>query len=155
MPLRVSAKIFGASRLRRKLDRLPEDLKKPIRDGVAQAALKVEGDAKRSIQRGTRTGRTYKRTKSGKVHVASAPGEPPKTDFGTLVSSITTVFPSADRGLAAEVGTNLDYGKHLEFGTQKMAARPWLGPAFRKNINAIVKLVGGRVNAALKKAGRR
>jgi len=33
--------------------------------------------------------------------------------------------------LTARVGTNVLYGRYLEFGTRKMAARPWLSLALR------------------------
>lgn len=55
--------------------------------------------------------------------------------------------PSAD-GLSAEVGTDLDYGTYLEFGTQRMAPRPWLHPAF-ESAKAGIK---GRIFAAARDA---
>ena len=82
-------------------------------------AVRVQSEAIRSIQRGPKTGIRYGR------HTASAPGEPPATDTGALASSIARV--SGKPGAA--VGTALEYGKHLEFGTTDMKPRPWLFPA--------------------------
>jgi HK97 gp10 family phage protein len=64
-------------------------------------------------------------------------------DTGALRNSINTSFsgssklaPLSGTGLApgepvaAEVGPEVNYAPHLEFGTWKMAPRPFLGPAF-------------------------
>ena len=58
----------------------------------------------------------------------SAPGEPPHRQTGQLRDSV--FVRTSDDGLTAEVGTDLDHGAHLEFGTQDTPARPWLLPAF-------------------------
>lgn len=48
-------------------------------------------------------------------------------DTGNLKNSIRSWF-SAD-GLTAYVGTHVEYAPYVEFGTRKMAARPYLRPA--------------------------
>jgi len=55
------------------------------------------------------------------AHSPAAAGSPPAVASGDLAASIQVS--------AARVGTNLAYGHLLEFGTLKMAARPWLRPA--------------------------
>lgn len=47
--------------------------------------------------------------------------------------------------LAVKVGPHKDafYGKYLEFGTSKMAARPWLRPAFDANKNRAKAIFAG------------
>ena len=62
--------------------------------------------------------------KKKKVYGAfpSQPGEPPHKQTGRLRGSV--FYEVVD--LAARVGTNLRYGRWLELGTSKMAARPWL-----------------------------
>ena len=57
----------------------------------------------------------------------SAPGQPPAVQTGRLRNSIVHQ-PATAGNLFARAGTNVPYGKYLEFGTSKMAARPWLGP---------------------------
>lgn len=78
----------------------------------------------------------------------SAPGTPPRRDTGRLRDSLF-VRPSAD-GLSAEVGTELDYGAHLEFGTQTMPARPWLHPAFEATKGRIRRRLRAAVGRALR-----
>jgi hypothetical protein len=61
--------------------------------------------------------------------VPSKPGKPPNSQTGQL--SRNTGFARAVNGVAA-AGTAQDYGVHLEFGTVKMAPRPWLRPSLPK-----------------------
>jgi HK97 gp10 family phage protein len=95
-----------------------------------------------------KTGRPYVRP-GGDVHVASAPGEAPAVATGTLLSSIRTQFNAG--GLEAEIGVFDDgpyYAGYLEGGTVRMAARPYMRPAFNayeaKFCAAVAALVGGR-----------
>lgn len=55
----------------------------------------------------------------------SAPGEPPGVVTGTLKNSIH-VEPMGEFKRA--IVTGVEYAAHLEFGTEKMAARPFMGP---------------------------
>ena len=116
-------KVTGDKELRKALKKFGTDAEKGTKELVVSISALVQSEAIKSIQRGTKTGRVYKR---GSVeHQASAPGEAPATDTGALVSSIHRV----DGELVAAVGTGLEYGRNLEFGTKKMKARPWLFPA--------------------------
>lgn len=110
-----------------------------------------------------------KRTKSGKFHLASLPGSPPNVDSGRLRASVSTNHSrsAAIRGkvgakakaedgvgrptetgknFTAVVGTNVEYGRYLELGTQKMAARPWLRPAFEKVLRGAKSFIIRPVN---------
>ena len=82
----------------------------------------------------------------------SAPGEPPRSDSGRLRDSLF-VHTSRD-GLSAEVGTGLAYGRHLEFGTQNMAARPWLHPALESTKRRIKERIAAAVRHAVSKGDR-
>lgn len=63
-------------------------------------------------------------------HRASAPGEAPARWYGILANSIQTAFYNS--GSMGMVFTNIDYGLYLEFGTRRMAARPFMGPAAQR-----------------------
>jgi len=75
---------------------------------------------------GGRSGRVYIR--AGRIHHASAPGEPPAIDTGNLINSIQ-VEPTRT---GAVVYSTSEYAPHLEFGTVKMGARPFFQPAVER-----------------------
>jgi HK97 gp10 family phage protein len=59
-------------------------------------------------------------------------------DTGNLVNSINTVLISSDDTSAfAEVGTGVEYAEHVEFGTSRMQAQPYMRPAFDENAETI------------------
>ncbi len=62
-------------------------------------------------------------------------GAPPETRTGTLARSLFIEIP---RGGGARIGTPLDYGWHLEMGTQTRAAYPWLAPALQDHSAEII-----------------
>lgn len=92
---------------------------------VRKTAFGIEGAIKASMAE-AKHGRTYKVSKTGRAHQASAPGEAPAIDTGALVNSIQTTA----EGLNAVIGTNMEYAVHLEFGTVAMEPRPFFGPTF-------------------------
>ncbi len=56
-------------------------------------------------------------------------------DTGRLRSSITWQMGRAGDVLFAEVGTNVEYAPHVEFGTRWMAAQPYLVPALLRVVS--------------------
>jgi HK97 gp10 family phage protein len=112
--------------------RLTTEAENEIKIRLFSSANLVEAEAKQSIQRGVKSGRIYKRRSV--VHQASAPGEPPASDTGFLVSNITkTAVEKSGTALSIFVESKAKYSKFLEFGTRKMSARPFLQPALEKN----------------------
>lgn len=97
-----------------------------LEDAVTVSAFAVMNNAVQSIQRGDKSGRVYRKYKPNRTHQASAPGEAPASDTGRLAGSITVNQLSP---LTAEIGTLLDYGRWLEFGTMHIKERPWLRPS--------------------------
>lgn len=75
-----------------------------------------------------KSGRAYRRGRRA-IHVASAPGEAPGIDTGTLMASMGFQMTSPT---TAEVSINAEYAAYLEFGTIRMAARPYIQPALEK-----------------------
>lgn len=75
---------------------------------------------------------------SGKAHVPSRPYESPNADTGLLHNSIQTIMP---RPLTVQVIADAPYAVALEYGTSKMAERPFMRPAVaRKRDEAIAKV---------------
>ena len=110
---------------------------------VGRAANLVRNTAVESINQGAKTGVVY--TRGGKTSQRSAAGEPPATDTGFLVNNI--VLDIDVNGLGANVESRADYSAFLEFGTSKMAARPFMQPALEANRAKIRRLEQQMVKA--------
>ena len=125
----VTIRLEGSEQLQRELRRLSDDLRREVGQVVSGAALEMRNDIVSSLDRGPASGVTYKKSNPTRTHTASAPGQPPMTDTGRLANSITF-----DRlgDLTAVVGTKVDYAPHLEYGTSRMAARPFFRPAVER-----------------------
>jgi hypothetical protein len=100
-------------------------------------ALAVAG-----IQGGPKTGRVYGN------HQASAPGQYPASDTGRLAAGVRMVIPT-EATMTGQVGTNVVYGPMLEFGTSKMAARPWLLPSFERAKIGVERELRARLEAKI------
>jgi len=90
---------------------------------VRKTAFDIQGNAQASMS-GHKSGQVYERY--GRAHQASAPGEAPAIDTGYLQNSIAVEMLS---DLQAIVFTNALYAEYLEFGTARMAPRPYMVPA--------------------------
>lgn len=100
-----------------------------VLDAITDIVTDTHALAVAGIQRGPKTGARYRR--GGVVHQASAPGQYPASDTGRLASNVRFELPTPSN-LTGRVGTNIAYGPYLEFGTSRMAARPWLLPSFEQ-----------------------
>ena len=67
----------------------------------------------------------------------SAPGEPPHVQTGRLRGSVAWEVV----GLLGRVGTNLRYGRWLELGAKKLAARPWLRVSVANMRAALIRII--------------
>ena len=147
----IRAKILGLNRLKKKLRRIPLEQRDGIGRAVGISVLDMQRETRRLIKRGPpRTGVVV--TRGRRPHQRSGPGEPPKTDTGRLAGSIFALV-DADK-LGGEVGTDVKYGRFLEFGTVKMAARPWLHPTFDRLKPKISNRIAKAIIAANRKATR-
>lgn len=88
---------------------------------------------------------------SGKGHVPSAPGEPPNRDTGVLQAHLTNALVGP---LTAEVRSDAPYANALEFGTSKMAARPYMRPARDAKRKEIQQLFKEKMGKLVKDSGR-
>lgn len=125
------------------VDKLPAG----ITQELAIGANDIRNTIIKSMRDTPKTGRVYRRGKI--VHVASSPGNPPAIDTGELIRSV--MFDVRD--MEIEIGSlgGAPYSKHLEFGTKKMEARPFVNPAVEKHEDEIVDRVGKKAFNIIKK----
>ena len=125
----VTISLEGSEQLQRELRRLSDDLREEAGKTVLATAVEMRADIVKSIQSGPASGQTYRKSNPTRTHTASAPGQPPMTDTGRLANSITF-----DRigDLTATVGSELIYAPWLEYGTSRMASRPFFRPAVER-----------------------
>lgn len=127
-----------------------------VREGskaVAATSQKVRTDAIKAIQRGTKSGRVYQRSGGQNLsatHQASAPGQAPATDTGTLASSIK----ADSRNLNGRVYSDLQYAFWLEYGTLTMEPRPYLNPALQGNKGYFIDQLNKAIERATEEFNR-
>lgn len=92
-----------------------------------------------------KTGRIYRRR--GRLHQASAPGEPPATDTGRLVQSGRTSYDQ--QNLTGMVTWSTSYAAYLEFGTENMEPRPYARPALMNMRQEILLAIQRAITAEL------
>jgi HK97 gp10 family phage protein len=143
--MQISIKVSGLEKALEVLRKAETELQEPIKDTLRGGAQLIRGEAIKSIQSGSKTGRTYKRYNPTRTHRASAPGEAPASDTGNLVSNIMV----QEKGDSIEVQSNAEYSKFLEYGTSKMEARPFLFPAYEMSREKIVQAIFKKVSQTI------
>ncbi|WP_442577859.1 hypothetical protein ACSBOB_20140 [Mesorhizobium sp. ASY16-5R] len=141
--------VRNVQRLTRKLVGIPEGARRRIEGALLASAAEMNSFAIVKIQKGSGTGRTYKRGQ--RSHTASAPGEYPNSDYGELVRKM--FFEMRGR-LTAVWGNSAKHARPLELGTSRMAARPFLRPTYLALRERAKKRVGDAVREALKAYAR-
>ena len=94
---------------------------------------KLLGDIQKSLEQ---VGLVVER--QAKINVSQSSGHP-RVQTGRLRSSITH---EVEQGQVS-IGTNVYYGKILEFGSVKMPPYAWLFPAVESNRQNIINLLKG------------
>jgi len=151
----VSFEITGLDSIAQGSERVKQAVADEINKAVYASAQKVSTEAKKSILDGNKSGRIDNRRRSGSVigtavnfnngvvaaegsfrggfHRASAPGEAPASDTGRLVNSINSYAVGNGEAISVAGRGTVKYATMLEFGTSKMAARPFMFPALEKS----------------------
>lgn len=111
-----------------------------VRQAVAESAAQVARAAAQSIR---------------DLH-RSAPGEPPTTGTGELARNIVPVIDADARpgGPGASVESRAAHSRFLEFGTARMAARPFLRPALAQQRAPTRRRIADAVRLAVARAAR-
>lgn len=119
----VRMTVTGSEQLRRNLQRLAGNERRQAQaDGLEAGARIVETEVKLSL--------------SGPS--PSAPGDPPGLDTGYLRNSVQvdSVTP-----VEAIIAPHTEYAEHLEFGTERIAARPFMRPALDEHEGEIMDAI--------------
>ncbi len=141
----IKIEVDGLNALLSQLSRLGEDTQQIVDETIFDVATETQSLAVKGIQGPPKSGTKYKKYNPNRTHTASAPGQYPASDTGRLASSV--IAQPIPNGY--EVETNLKYGPMLEFGTSKMAARPWLLPSFERAKIGVEKELRARLEAKL------
>lgn len=129
--MKVGVKIRGGDRIRERLRALGEAGDRAAREALATTADEVAARAVELIDTGPKTGRVYPATEGFGARQASAPGEPPARDTGNLSGLIGVDEVNLPR-MRVAIFSSAEYSADLEFGTSKMAPRPFLRRALRE-----------------------
>lgn len=140
----VTIEIKGLENVMAQMEKMPLLVSKAVEQGMMHIALDARTNAIESVQAGGKSGRVYKRRNV--VHRASAPGQSPASDTGFLVRSI---IAQVSGEMTAQLVVKANYAVHLEYGTQKMAARPFVRPAAEKAAVKGAEIIQSYVNQVL------
>lgn len=115
---------FAGSKFVSHAAKLIREAEKKQRRALLKTGIAIVREAKESMAR----------SKRGIMHPgakrrSSAPGEPPAAQHGGAGLQGRINYEKLHKGDTIRIGTNLDYGRELEFGRPGVAARPWLRPA--------------------------
>lgn len=138
--IRIGARFRGLFGLRQRARATAVGVGLRLAVALDEAAQAVQGEAQRLIQDPPKTGRIYKKYMPNRMHQASAPGEAPATDLGTLVNSIIIDRTDIKRGRIV-IAATAKHAKFLELGTRTMAPRPFLRRALRTMRGRIIAIV--------------
>lgn len=145
----MAIKVEGVQELEKSMAALAKRYGVATAQGAIAAANLVRTEAVKSIQEvseGEKTVR-YNAEGNGRQVTVSREGDAPNTDTGRLVSSIQVDATAK----FVFVGTSLEYGKWLEFGTRHMNARPWLYPALERKRKEIQRIFTLKIEAVTRK----
>jgi len=119
----MAPKIRGMQELQSKLKRLESGMQaRVLSNALTAGALPIQNEAK-----------------------TLAPYE-----TGTLRRSIhTEIVTKNDNRIVAEIGTDVEYGPHQEFGTWDMAAHPFLRPAFDTKLSKAQAEIRNAISAQI------
>lgn len=121
----MRVRLEGLPRVRATLTGISAQGRRTVQREVKRSALAVEAGAKRR-----------------------AP-----VDTGRLRSSIA--HQVEEGGLSAVVGTNVEYAAHVEFGTRRQRAQPYLVPALEEERQRFYARLRSALGAAAVKGGER
>lgn len=126
--MKTNVKTQGVGDISMNIAKVDKKFAEQLQNLIDATAQRIRTDSIRSIQRSPAVGKQYPRGRN--THIASIAGNPPRTDSGELVRMINSKVGQ----LEAEVVSSAEHSAYLEFGTVNMRARPFLFPAFEREM---------------------
>lgn len=143
----IKITVTNLDAVQRALDQFGAKAEKEIATVLDAVGTSIINGVKKQM-RESKSGRTYKRGRFGRDHVASAPGEAPAVDTGRLINS--SIYKSRVSPLELLVGSNVKYSEYLEFGTRRIKPRP----SWTLQVYAHREKLDKLVEAAIKRASQ-
>lgn len=112
---------------------LGRKVEKRLISALNRAGTMLVADMQESIKSGS---------VSGAGHIPSRPGQPPNANTHRLDSGISYSVTRTPAGaMRLKVVTAAVYARYLEYGTRRMAPRPFMRPALARNREAIIESI--------------
>lgn len=140
---------YNDTKVVKALGRLPNIVRNAVLEALHEMAERTKEEIIKIITTGSRTGKVYSR--NGRMHVASAAGEPPANDTGELVSSVYGEVDSDS--LTMEAGADAAHAKWLEFGNERIEPRPFLRVVRQMLSGYYIQVIKEKVSMALRRVG--
>ncbi len=141
----LTVRVLNMGSLQGKMKRMPVEIGRAAIRGLTTIRQPLEDATKRKVLSGAKTGRIYRRYNPFRIHQASAPGQAPASDTGKLAASIEAEVDPIQFTLTLAAG---QHARELEYGTHKMAARPFL----RRTMLEFRERIIAALHAAIKRA---
>lgn len=138
--------IKGLAEVERNLTKFLFDTDKAVDEAVLSVAEDVRITAKELILEISAGDPILKA--DGTVHIRSKPGDAPNFETGALYESMKLSHLLGSK--VAHVYSELPYAEWLEFGTEKMAARPFLSVAEEKQVKNMPLEITKAIQAQIK-----
>jgi len=119
---------IDVSEFQKALEARRRGLRAAVSECAYLAASYLVDRIKDNILESTPAGRIY--IIRGVWHQASAPGQPPAVLTGDLLKGffVRAAFGYREKVATAYIGNHVPYAIYLEYGTYKMAPRPYVSP---------------------------
>lgn len=145
----MKVKIIGKKALTSQLKEMRSDIRTDVAKQMAIILAKMNKDVKDTINKGGRSGVEYKR--GNRIRRRSAPGEPPKTDTGDLVSRFATKTKVSKNKVTGTLSNNSDHAAPLEFKPGSNGGRPFMRPLYNKWEPIAIKTFKASIKRSLRK----
>lgn len=141
----IKGGLKGVDKALKKAQRAADSFEENRNSAVKEATLRIHEEAVRIVSENANGTPAVRYGPKRNVSV-SKPGNAPHTDTGRLRQSIKFNYKDG----VGQVGSNLKYAAHLEFGTEDVAPRPWLSTAVSDTSKEVAEIFQKWFNKAMK-----